>query len=146
MESEEVWKNKYKEYFDKYNIPNNLTNHTVDTPTDKFTFDMAWKNEIWHCYEPVSFYLVNKDSIKDKVYKWAGRVKGLEEANERLHLTLLASLNPEFGDLKGFLDHLIEVHNNANVSVDVVFENEAERVAREIRRKMDEHDLTSSSN
>jgi hypothetical protein len=139
LSDEEVWKNKYKQYFDKYNLSNTLTKHVVETPNDKFEFDLAWKNEIWHCYQPVSFYLVNKDSIKDKVYKWAGRVKGLQEAREKVHLTLLASLNPEYAEMKSFMDHFIEVHNNPNISVDVVLENDAEKIAKSIRRQMDEH-------
>ncbi len=144
LSDEDVWKNKYKQYFDQYNVSNTLTNHTVNTPNDTFSFDMAWKNEIWHCYEPVSFYLVNKDSVKDKVYKWAGRVKGLQETYEKIHLTLLASLNPAFSDMKGFMDHLIEVHDS-NMSVDIVFDDKAELVAKNIRHQMDEHDQSLNS-
>lgn len=145
LNDEEVWKTKYKEYFDKYGISGALTKHTVDTPTDEFNFDMAWENEVWHCYEPVSFYLVSKDAIKDKVYRWAGKVKGMQATKEKVHLTLLASLNPEHSDLKGFIDNYIEVHNNKNITVDVVLEQDADAVARNIRKQMDEHNLSSHS-
>ncbi len=139
LSDDDVWKNKYKEYFDKYHISDALTSHTVNTPNDHFTFERAWKNESWHCYEPVSFYLLNKESIKDKAYKWAGRVKGLQDTVEQVHLTLLASINPEFNELRNFMDHLIEVHNDEKVMVDIVFEDKAEAIAQHIRKQMDAH-------
>ncbi|MEZ4904534.1 MAG: hypothetical protein R2822_23690 [Spirosomataceae bacterium] len=43
---DEVWKKKYKTYFDKYNITNRLTTHEVTTKNDSFSFDKSWKNEI----------------------------------------------------------------------------------------------------
>lgn len=140
LKDEDVWKNKYKAYFDKYKVSEVLHSHVVETPNDTFEFDYAWKNEIWHCYEPVSFFLVNKEAIKDKVYKWAGKVKELQESKERIHLTLLTSLNPQFNDLQQFMTRFIETNNKqANITVDVVLDTEAEQLASNIRRQIDKH-------
>lgn len=49
---------------------------------DEIEFKYAWKNGVWHCYEPVSFDLANADNIKNKARKWAGHLLGVQDAEE----------------------------------------------------------------
>jgi len=138
LSDEDVWKTKYKQYFDQYHILSKLTKHEVSTQNDTFTFEKSWKNEIWHCYEPVSFALKNKDSIKDKVYKWAGRIQGIKQTNEKVHLTLLTSLNPKHLGLKDFISSYLEI-DNEKVDVDIVMDNDAENLAKQINQLLKVH-------
>jgi hypothetical protein len=139
LNDEDVWKLKYKSHFEKYQLSSKLTTHNVRTKNDIFAFDKAWKNHIWHCYEPVSFALQNKESIKDKVYKWAGKIQGIQQANEKLHLTLLSSLNPKHRDLNSFIHSYLDLQSE-NLTVKIVLENEAEKTAKELHSKMLAHD------
>lgn len=135
----EVWKTKYKVYFEKYGIEKKLTAHEIKIPKDVISFEKSWKNDVWHSYEPLSFVLQEKESIKDKVYKWAGKIRGLQQANEKLHLTLMTSIAPENKDLKPFIYEYLKV-NTEKLKVDIVTDDEAERLARKIKAEMEEHD------
>ena len=138
LSDDDVWKLKYKEYFDRFSISNKLTTHEVTTRNDSFVFEKAWKNEIWHCYEPVSFMLKNKESIKDKVYKWAGRLQGLTQSSEKIHITLLTSVNPKYS-MTEFINSYLKI-DNEQLNVDIVTENEAESVVKQLNELMTKHD------
>lgn len=136
---EEVWKKKYKAYFDKYQITNRLTNHEIITKHDHFNFEKSWKNEIWHCYEPISFDLQNEDSIKDKVYRWAGRLNEIEKNKEKIHLTFLAQYPKQHKKLESLIKESLD-HDTDYLEIEIFSENEAENVAKKISELMLEHD------
>ena len=136
---EDVWKMKYKSYFEKYGIEKRLHAHEVKVPKDVFTFDKSWKNNVWHAYEPVSLVLKEKDSIRDKVYKWAGKLQGLQQSNEPLHLTLLTAISPEHKELMSFVNEYLKIDSD-HLKVDIVTDDKAEALAKEIHRKMELHD------
>lgn len=136
---EDVWRTKYKTYFEKFGIEKRLKTHDVKVPKDVISFQKSWKNEIWHCYEPLSFVLKEKDSIKDKVYKWAGKIQGLQQAEEPLHLTLMTAISPNHKELKSFIDEYLKV-DSVNLKVDIITEDQAEWLAQAIHQKMEIHD------
>jgi Protein of unknown function (DUF3037) len=139
LSDDDVWRMKYKKYFDDAGISSKLKSHVIKTKNDDFKFEKAWKNEIWHCYEPLSFELQNKDAIKDKVYKWAGKLQGMQQTQEKLNITLLSALNPEFSDMKKFINEYLDV-NNENIDVDIVFDDQAQKVVSKIMLEMEEHE------
>ncbi len=136
---DEVWRLNYKNYFEKYGVDKRLQEHIVKVPKDFISFDKSWKNEIWHCYEPLSFVLKEKDSVKDKVYKWAGKLQGLQYAQEPLHLTLLTRISSNHEDLISFINAYLKVELG-NLKVDIVTEDMAEQLAMKIQREMKLHD------
>jgi hypothetical protein len=136
---DDVWKTKYKSYFEKYGIDKRLKLHEVSVPKDVISFDKSWKNEIWHCYEPLSFVLKEKDSIKDKVYKWAGKLQGLQQSNEELHLTLMTSISPKHKELMSFVNEYLKI-SSSNLKVEIVTDDQAENLALDIKKKMEIHD------
>ncbi|MEX0812611.1 MAG: DUF3037 domain-containing protein [Chitinophagales bacterium] len=139
LSDDEVWKKKYKQYFEKYGIESKLSTHEVSVPNDILSFDKSWKNEIWHSYEPLSFELKKKDSIKEKVYKWAGKIQALKQLNEPLHISFLTSINPRHKELMGFIHEYLK-STDSNLGVEVVTEDQAENFAIEIKKQMERHD------
>lgn len=137
---DDVWKIKYKTYFEKYGIDKRLQTHEVKVPKDLISFDKSWKNDVWHCYEPLSFVLKEKDSIKDKVYKWAGKLQGLQQSNEALHLTLMTSIAPKHKELMSFIREYLKV-DAGQLKVEIITEDKAEKLAKDIQRKMELHDM-----
>ena len=135
----DVWKKKYKKYFDEYGITAKLTSHEVETKYDNFQFDKAWKNEIWHCYLPVSFDLQNVENIKSKVYKWVGKLAELATASENIDVTLLTSIPRKHLELSGFIREKLTL-NSAEINVKLVSEMEAESFAKGLIRELGEHD------
>ncbi|HMP32055.1 MAG TPA: hypothetical protein PKD85_20790, partial [Saprospiraceae bacterium] len=112
MSDDDVWRQKYKKYFDDAGISGKLKSHTIKTTNDDFKFEKAWKNEVWHCYEPLSFELQNKDAIKDKVYRWAGKLQGIKQTHEKISITLLSALNAGHADMRGFINEYLDVDND----------------------------------
>jgi hypothetical protein len=51
--------------------------------TDTISFDHAWKNGVWHAYEPLSLDLADGDGIKDKARRWLGHLAAVaDESSE----------------------------------------------------------------
>lgn len=136
----EVWKNFYKEYFDKYNITKRLTTHLVKTKNDVIEFDKAWKNGSWHCYQTLSFDLKKTESIKNKVYKWSGIVNELENSKELLHLYLLTEESSKHQDLNKFIKDTFKNRSNDLVKISVIKQQDADKFAKKVLAELESHD------
>lgn len=139
LSDEDVWKLKYKSHFEKYGVTSRLKSHEIKVPNDSIIFGMSWKNEIWHSYEPLSFELKRKDSIKEKVYKWAGKLQALKQADEPLHISFLTSINPKHKELMSFVKEYLQA-SNGNLKIDVITEDQAENFAKSIQKQIELHD------
>ncbi|MCB0649070.1 MAG: DUF3037 domain-containing protein [Saprospiraceae bacterium] len=136
---DDIWRTKYKLHFDNAGITSRLKSHVIKTKNDDFSFSKAWKNEIWHCYEPLSFELQNKEAIKEKVYKWAGKLQGIKQTDEKINITLMTSLSEHFSSMKPFIHEYLDV-DTENVEIDIVFDNEVTEFVHRITLQMEEHD------
>jgi hypothetical protein len=75
-----------------------------------YEFQFAWKNSIWHLYEPVSFDLLDPNSIREKANRWLGRCTALQDAAEKYKIYFLLG-EPRRSDVnEAFLNaqHLLE--------------------------------------
>lgn len=139
LDDKEVWKSVYKQYFDKYGLTSHLKHHTITTQNDIFEFDKAWKNGVWNCYQSLSLDLKNTSSIKDKVYKWVGKLNELETASERLNVYFL-TIYPEKENLQRFIkDTLSNSSFHDYLSVSIINENEAESFAKKVQTEIVSH-------
>lgn len=136
----DVWKKLYRPLFEKRNITDRLQAHKVTTAKDVIEFPYAWKNEIWHCYEPVTFDLRKADSVKNKVYKWVGRLDELRTAEEPLTLQLLTALPTNDPDLMAFVLDKLDNKVFGSATVSVVQQQEAEQFTRQVQEELIEHD------
>lgn len=128
LTSKKLWDTKYKAFFQKYQITRHLQKHTVKTQFNDIPFEHAWKNEIWHCYEAVSFDGATEKSIKNKVYNLSGKVLDLSTTKEKLHLTFLSSYPTQ---MEPFIKSLL-YQDKGNITVDIVHEQEAEAFAQKL--------------
>lgn len=134
----EVWSKIYKGYFEKYHITSKLQPHTVKTVNDSLQFERAWKNGKWNCFETVSFNLTRKDAVKNKVYKWVGKLDELKTSDEPVNLYLLSVL-PNSEDLKIFIDRKLNNKEFDRSTVRVITEDEVEVLAREFQAEIEGH-------
>jgi hypothetical protein len=134
----EVWSKIYKTYFEKYQITSKLQPHTVKTVNDSLQFERAWKNGKWNCFETVSFNLTRKDAVKNKVYKWVGKLDELKTSDEPVNLYLLSVL-PKSEDLKLFIDRKLNNKDFDKSTVTVITEEEVEVLARKFQREIEAH-------
>ncbi len=56
----------------------------ISSPIDEVEFSNAWKNGVWHCYQPLSFDLGTPEGIRDKAARWSGHMTGLSKAAEEI--------------------------------------------------------------
>lgn len=138
-----AWKNVYKQYFDKHKITEYLEKHTFHTEDDTIAFSKSWKNGHWNCYESISFDLANEDRIKNKIYRWAGKLDELSTSDEPLELNLLSllpsssKLSPhKVKSLKALIETKLSDKKLGNVQVNLIKESEADRLAKSIHQEM----------
>jgi len=139
LDDKHVWKNVYKEYFDKYHITKTLKSHSIETAHDKMFFDKAWKNGVWHCYQTISFDLKRTETIKSKVYRWSGIIKELENTNEKLHLYFLTLSPSRHKSIKQFIEETLENTNSQNIKVSVINEKQADNFAKSLSKEIELH-------
>lgn len=104
----EVWR-IFKRELETQHVASHLRPKRITAPDDDYEFEHAWKNQQWHMGEPISFDLLEAESIKNKANRWLGRMINLNEAPEpfKLHLLLgepsLARLRPAYTKAENIL-------------------------------------------
>lgn len=119
---DEAWQQVYKKYFDEYGLTRKLSKHQIKTANDKFDFDYAFQNGTLHIYNPVSFDLMDHDSIRDKVYRWKGKISEIDTAKEdiQIHMLLLFPENQNKQEEK----FITKVLSSAAAKQNLVLHNE----------------------
>ncbi len=135
----EVWQKIYKKHFDDYGISVHLNHHKVTTQNDEIEFDKAWKNGVWNCFETVSFNLTRSDTIKNKVYKWVGKLDELNSSKENLHIYLLSVLPHDHEELSKFITKKIKSKSTAKTKIDIVSEDQIDVIMKKIKKEIDSH-------
>jgi len=131
---EDVWR-KYKRNLEARHVLKHLQPKKIAVQDDEVEFEHAWKNEVWHCLEPLSFDLVSPDSIKRKAHEWLGQIQSVKEASERFKLYLLLG-EPQQDELKSAFENAVSILGKVPVEKEIVREQNAaafsERFAQEI--------------
>src|ERR1700722_19066042 len=87
-DDEEIWR-AFKEPLAMRHVSSYLQPKRIFSPNYDYKFQHAWKNEIWHLYEPVSFDLVDGSLIVEKANRWLGRATNLNDSPEKFKLYIL---------------------------------------------------------
>ena len=136
LTDKEVWQKHYKSYFEKYEYKKLMTSRVVQTAGDKLKFEHAVKNGKWNYLEPVTFNLSNPSNVKDKVYKWMGKLNELDSSTEEFNLYLLSIL-PEDKKLKKFILDRISNAQFDNFKVQILEPNEANNLAKHLESEIE---------
>ncbi|HPE56704.1 MAG TPA: DUF3037 domain-containing protein [Bacteroidales bacterium] len=134
-----VWRKVYKKYFDKYDLTSKLRPHTITTRHDHIEFDKAWKNGVWNCYQTLSFDLKRNDSIKNKVYKWSGILKELEESDQELNLFFLTVPPRKNGIMHKFIEDTLIRGEKEKLKVQIIEEKEADEFVAKAKNEIEAH-------
>ena len=134
---DEVWR-VFRDALERRNVLSSLTPKAIVAPDYQYEFRAAWKNEIWHVYEPVSFDLVEPSSILDKANRWRGRSASLAESSEpfRLHLLIGAPQNPALNQAFARANNILR---KIGGNPDLIMESDAERFAGELECELGVH-------
>ena len=110
----------------------------IEGALDSITFQHAWKNGIWHAYEPVSLDLADQDGIMDKARRWIGHLAAVKDAPTdplKLHFILGAPRDPS---LMAAYDRALALLRKADLNPDIFEEAQIDslvsRIEDEVRR------------
>lgn len=135
----EVWRKVYKQYFDKLNISKYLTPVEVSTKFEKVTFEHTWKNGHLNFFETVNFDLEKIESIRHKVFRWAGQIDELKTADEKFHLYLLSIFPDQNAKTSKFIKEFLDSKSTEQVIVEIVTPDNVSSVTENLKREIELH-------
>ena len=112
-----------------------LSSKRIETEDYQYEFRFAWQNSVWHLYEPVSFDLLDPNSIREKAVRWYGRSAALQEAPEKFKIHFLLGEPRQPGTQEAFqnaLHLLAKMPGHKELVREGEIEALAEHVAEEI--------------
>lgn len=136
LSDKDIWSKYYKRYFDEYNLKKNITSRILTTSGDNLKFDYAVKNGKWNYLEPVTFDLSRSTNVRDKVYKWMGKLEELETSEETFKLYLLSKL-PNDRKLVRFIKDRISNTKATNFEVSIIEPSQADNFAKQLKLEIE---------
>lgn len=110
-EDGDVWR-VFKKELETRHVLAHLQPKRIIAQDYDYEFEHSWKNQRWHVYEPMSFDLLEADSILDKANRWLGRVVTLQDSPDKfkLHILLgepsLDKLQPAYAKAENILNKM----------------------------------------
>jgi hypothetical protein len=138
-DDEDIWRTAFKEPLERRHITAHFTPKRIVAPNYEYEFQRAWKNNMWHLYEPVSFDLLEGRSIVEKANRWVGRATSLIDSPERFEIHLLLG-EPTDSQLQGTFIKAQNILNKMPGEKELIRESEAEAFAEEFEREVRQHD------
>jgi len=77
---EDVWR-PVRDLLAERGVEVTLARKEIIGQADTISFDRAWKNGVWHAYEPLSLDLAEADGIKDKARRWLGHLAAVADGS-----------------------------------------------------------------
>jgi len=139
---DEVWR-VFREPLERRSVLQCLTSQRIVAPDYEYQFRASWKNEIWHVYEPVSFDLVEPNSLLEKANRWVGRSASLAESPDPFRLHLLIGV-PQDRRLEPTFQKAHNILRRMSGSPELVLEGDAEAFAADLEREIGLHERTSN--
>ncbi len=131
---EDVWK-VFREPLEKHHVAERLTAKKIIGANYDYEFQRAWKNRVWHVYEPVSFDMVQASSILEKANRWVGRASSLSDASEAFEIHLLLG-EPQDIELKAAFEKAQNILKKMPGEKELIRETDVEAFAAGLEREM----------
>jgi len=141
--NEEVIWRKYRKDLEERHVLSHLSPKLIVSRShdDEFEFQHSWKNQQWHCIEPVSFDLQEADSIKAKALRWLGQISSIQDSEEPFKTYFLLG-EPQLERMKSAFVKAQNILNKISGQKEFIREEEsaqfAERFAADIQKHEEE--------
>lgn len=140
---DDVWRS-FKRQLEERHLLSFFEEKTIHGKNDDVKFDLAWKNGIWHCVEPLSFDLSAPDSIKEKAQKCVGEIVGVSDAVEKFKVYLLVA-KPSAPELEEAFRRAVGILGNiSNVPTEIYLEDEEDRLLDSLGSQIKAHEINLS--
>ena len=134
----DVWR-VFKKEFETQHVVSRLRPKRITAPDDDYEFEHAWKNERWRMYEPLSFDLLDAESISSKANRWLGRAINLNDSPEKFVLHLLLG-EPSLEKMRAAYAKAENILNKIPIEKVFVREHEAGAFSESLAAEMKAHD------
>jgi len=108
-------------------------------PNYEYEFQRAWKNGVWHVYEPVSFDMLDGGSIVEKANRWVGRATSLNDSLDSFQIHLLLG-EPQDTRLQDTFVKAQNILRKMPGKCELIRESEAEAFAEEFEKEIQQHE------
>jgi hypothetical protein len=137
-DDEDIWRT-FREPLERRHVSMYLAPKRIVAPNYDYEFQRAWKNQIWHLYEPVSFDMVDGGSIVEKANRWLGRATSLNDSSESFEIHFLLG-EPQDSRLQYNFIKAQNILNKMPGKKEFIRESEADEFADEFEREVRSHE------
>ena len=135
---DEIWK-PVRQLLDKRNVSIELSEKTINGDGDHIHFQHAWKNGVWHAYEPLSLDLADEDGIAKKAHRWLGQLTSVApNSDEPFHAHFIVGA-PADKALMPAYRRAMHILQKSPGSVDVYEEADVDRFVDRIEDEVRAH-------
>jgi hypothetical protein len=134
---EEVWK-KFKRTLETRNIARFLQPKKIVGTVDEVEFQHAWKNDVWHCLEPISFDLADSDGIRVKAHRWLGQLMSVKDARDPFKVYMLLG-EPQQEELSDAFRKAVRILEQIPVEKKIVLEQDAPQFSEQFSLEIEAH-------
>lgn len=136
---EDVWRPVHQRLA-QLDIPIRLEEKTIAGTTDQISFKRAWKNGVWHAYEPLSLDLADADGIKDKARRWRGHLAAVADGtSDSVKLNFIVGA-PQNAALQPAYHSALDILRNANFQPKVFEDTDIDDLISEIEDEVRDHE------
>ncbi|OLP45316.1 DUF3037 domain-containing protein [Rhizobium oryziradicis] len=135
---DEVWR-PVRQLLEEKNVPVQFDEKIIAGTSDEIVFKRAWRNGVWHAYEPLSFDLADAEGIKDKARRWRGHLEAVHDGIQsdlKLHFVVGA---PQNLALIGAYQNAIRILSEAAFRPEIYEENEIPQLVSKIEDEVRVH-------
>jgi hypothetical protein len=136
-DDEDIWR-VFREPLERRLITSHLTKKRIVASSYDYEFERAWKNGVWHVYEPVSFDMADASSILEKANRWVGRATSLYDSSEQFKIHLLLG-EPQDQRLQATFVKAQNLLDKMPGQKEFIRESEAEAFAEELEIEVRAH-------
>ncbi|CAB5287371.1 DUF3037 domain-containing protein [Burkholderia multivorans] len=115
---------------------------TIQGKSDDVKFDLAWKNGVWHCIEPLSFDLNAAENIRDKAHKCAGSIVGISDSPDKFKIYLVLA-KPNRPELANAFERAMGILDNVS-SAEIYAEDDQESLLDKLTQDISNHNQLRS--
>lgn len=137
-DDEDIWR-AFREPLERRHVTAHLAPKRIVASNYEYEFQRAWKNQVWHVYEPVSFDMVDGGSIVEKANRWVGRATSLNDSPELFKIHLLLG-EPQDSRLQGNFIKAQNILKKMPGQYELIPESDAEAFAEELERAVQAHE------
>jgi hypothetical protein len=137
-DDEDIWRS-FREPLERRHITAHLAPKRIVAPNYEYEFQRAWKNSVWHVYEPVSFDMLDGSSIVEKANRWVGRATSLNDSLDSFQIHLLLG-EPQDTRLQDTFVKAQNILRKMPGRCELIRESEAEAFAEEFEKEIQQHE------